>query len=338
MTKKREREYTPEEAIALTLNEVTPHWYRSHPLLVGVDLHEGAYPQPLDPVIQEGIWVFFFCSSTSPVFVQVLARYRAWVKRFQSLGVQFIFGFRGHYEYFSERKAVEAWLKETDLSTIAVCDRSGALAKSFGAGGEPGVAILHHGKIRFCASGPDWMHDAEASLHGILRESSPGLPLWPPFTPITDQLQSTDRWFLRADGKALENRSVDLRGQWSIEEDRIFTRDPLAEIHFQAPASSVSIVARSLSDAGDPTRIRFDAAGASFSDSFGGADFSVDDEGNSCTLLAGPRAYVVLKNLPIRLRKLRFRFPFAKISAVGVYGFEFADVRNPNLPEDRPTT
>ncbi len=329
MSKKREREYTPEEAIALTLNEVTPHWYRSHPLLVGVDLQDRSYPQPLDPAIQSGIWVFFFCSSTSPVFVQVLARYRAWVKRFRSLGVQFIFGFRGHYAYFSERKAIEAWLKETDLSTIAVCDRNGALAKAFGAGGEPGVAILHDGKIHFSAAGPDWMIGAEASLHALLRESSPGLPLWPPFVPIPDQLQTTDRWFLRADAKAIENRSVELHGQWSIDEDRIFTRDPSAELHFQAPASSVSIVARSLSEEGDPTRIRFDSDGASFSDAFGGVDFSVDDEGNSCTLLGGPRAYAVLRNLPPRLRKLRFRFPFAKISAVGIYGLEFADVTTP---------
>lgn len=332
MTKKREREYTPEEAIALTLNEVTPHWYRSHPLVVGVDLHDRAYPQPLDPLIQEGVWVFFFCSSTSPVFVQVLQRYRAWVKRFRSLGVQFIFGFRGHYAYFSERKSIEAWLGETDLSTIAVCDKNGALAKSFGANGEPGIAVLHQGRIRFSASGPDWMDGAEASLHALLRESSPGLPLWPPFPPVPDQLQTTDRWLLRADAKAIENRSVELRGQWSLEEDRIVTRDPAAEILFQAPASSVSIVARSLSDEGDPTRIRFDSDGASFSDSFGGVDFSVDDEGNSGTLLSGPRAYAVLKNLSPRLRKLRFRFPFAKISAVGVYGLEFADVTTPSPP------
>ena len=42
-------------------------------------------------------------------------------------------------------------------------------------------------------------------------------------------------------------------------------------------------------------------------------------------LLAGPRAYYALKGLSPMLRNLRFRFPFAKVSPVAVYGLEFGD-------------
>ncbi|MBS1963637.1 MAG: hypothetical protein JST04_15590 [Bdellovibrionales bacterium] len=322
---KREREYTPEEAYALTLREATPHWYGSPPLVVGVDLHDRVYPQPLDASIQKGIWVFFFVSATGAEFPRVREIYRLWLKRFRPLGVRFVFSFRAHYPFFGERRVIEAWISSLGFGTPAVCDVNGALARAFGANGEPGVAILTDGKIRFVDAGPQSTETAEGELHEALRVQSPGLPLWPVTRESGELLHSTDRWPLRENAKAILGRQVELVGRWEFDENRIVTSDPKAEIHFTAPASAVAIVARSLSDAGDPTRIRFDAEGASFSDTFAGGDFQVDDEGNSSLVLGGPRAYFALKGLSPMLRKLRFRFPFAKVSPVGVYGFEFGD-------------
>lgn len=93
---KREREYTPEEAYALTMREAIPHWYGSSPLVVGVDLPDRAYPQPLDPSVNSGTWVFFFVSATGAEFPRVHEVFAAWLKRFRSLGVSFVFAFRGH--------------------------------------------------------------------------------------------------------------------------------------------------------------------------------------------------------------------------------------------------
>lgn len=325
---KREREYTPEEAYALTLREATPHWYGSPPLVVGVDLHDRVYPQPLDTSVQKGIWVFFFVSATGAEFPRVREIYRLWLKRFRSLGVNFVFSFRAHYSYFNERRAVEAWIASLGFGTPAVCDVSGSLARAFGANGEPGVAILADGKIHFADAGPLCTENAEAELHTALRRQSPGLPLWPVIRESGELLRSTDRWPLRENAKAILGRQVELVGRWEFDESRIVTSDPKAELHFTAPASAVAIVARSLSDSGDPTRIRFDAEGASFSDSFAGSDFQVDDEGNSSLVLGGPRAYFALQGLTPVLRKLRFRFPFAKVSPVGIYGLEFGEKRD----------
>lgn len=322
---KREREYTPEEAYALTMRESIPHWYGSSPLVVGVVLHDRAYPQPLDPAIKSGTWVFFFVSATGAEFPQVKELFQGWLQRFKPLGINFVFSFRGHYAYFNERRAMEAWVSALGFGIPAVCDPSGALAKSFGAIGEPAVAILHEGEILFSDSGPQWTRNAEARLQILLRVASPGLPLWPVFPEIDSLVRTTDRWPLRENAKAVLSHQVTLVGNWEFDADRIVTSDPKAELHFTAPAASVLIVARSLSDTGDPTRIRFDAEGASFSDAFAGSDFTVDDEGHSSLMLAGPRAYFALQGLPESLRKLRFSFPFAKVSPVGIYGFEFGE-------------
>jgi hypothetical protein len=325
MAKRRDREFTPEEAFAITLREVTPHWYRSEPLVVGVDGEDGPYPQPLHADIRVGTWVFFFVSATSPVFDRSLAMLRLWQHRFASLGVRFVFAFRGRYAYFSERKAIEAWLASLELTFPCVCDYDGSLAKGFGAPTEPGIAVLDQGKVVFSGSGDHWLDGGEARLQSVLRALSPGLPLWPIAAEQGPRLRTGPAWELRAGADALISGKVQLVGQWSLEDDRIMTADSKAELAFVAPGSAVEIVARSLSESGDPTRIRFDTQGSSFSDQFAGKDFVVDHEGNSSLLLAQPRAYSALRGIPPALRTLRFRFPFSKVSPVAIYGLEFAD-------------
>jgi hypothetical protein len=326
MAKRRDREFTPEEAFAITLREVGPHWYRSEPLVVGVVGDKEAYPQPLHADIRAGTWVFFFVSATSPVFDRSVAMLRLWQKRFSVLGIKFVFAFRGRYAYFRERKAVEAWLGKLEFSFPCVCDVDGSLAKSFGATEEPAIALLHQGKVAYVGSGNSWLAGGEARLQSVLREISPGLPLWPIAVEEAAKVRSIGAWELRAGADALTSGKVKLVGQWTLDEERILTADSKAEMHFTAPGSAVEIVARSLSESGDPTRIRFDTDGSSFSDQFAGKDFVVDHEGNSSLLLAEPRGYSALRGIPTPIRQLRFRFPFSKVSPVAIYGLEFGDV------------
>jgi hypothetical protein len=241
------------------------------------------------------------------------------------LGVQFVFSFRGHYSYFSERRLVEKWVSSIGLKTPAVCDWSGSLARSFGVSGEPAISILRDGEILFVDSGVQWAGKAEKQIQSLLRADSPGLSLWPVNDENNVVIRTTDRWVLRENSKPLLTKQINLVGKWAFEETRVTTSDPEAEIHFQSPGSSVLIVARSLGDSIDPTRIYFDSEGASFSDSFAGSDFVADSEGASSLILGGPSSYSALRDLPLELRALRFRFPNAKISPVAIYGFEFGD-------------
>lgn len=322
---RREREYTPEEAMAITLREVTPHWYRSPPLVVGVNLSDRSYPQPLDARMLSGTWVFFFVSATSPTLERMLQVQKLWEKRYAPLGIEFILSFRGHYSYFRERKTIEHWVNGLPIRSSAVCDVTGALAKSFGSDSEPGMAILSEGKIVFTAAGLLSITEAEKCLHSVLRENSPGTPFWQPLEDEERGLRSTDRWMLFENSKPILSQQVELIGNWEIGDDRIVAIDSKAELHFRAPGSSVDLVARSLSDAGDPTRIRIDSNGTSFSGGFSGKDLVVDDDGNSSVILGAPRSYGLLRNLPESLRTLRFRFPFSKINPVAIYGLEFGD-------------
>lgn len=323
---KREREYTPEEAMAITLDEVSPHWYRSKPLIIGVNLLDKSYPQPLDPEIQVGTWIFFFSSPTSPEFTKMLQFQAHFEKRYGALGVKFILTVRGYYSFFNERKIIERWLSTLPVQGPTYCDPKGALARSFGSEGEPSVAILHEGQIAFSTNRHFSIAEAEECLQSILRKSSPGTPFWPPIDDEEKTLRSTGHWSLFENSKVILLGQVKLIGDWKYFEDRIVTGDSSAELLFEAPSSSVALVARSLSDSGDPTRVRLDTNGASFSDAFAGKDLVVDDEGNSSVVLGAPRAYSLVGNLPQSLRSLRLRFPFAKVSPVAIYGIEFGDI------------
>lgn len=322
---KRVRQYTPEEALALTLREATPNWYGSRPLIVGADLEEEIYPQPLDPSVTSGIWVFVFSAGTGNELTEVREVLSKWLLRYRSLGIQFVFSFHGEYEFFREHRAIENWLNLLHFDIPSFSDLDGTLAKAFGVKEGPGVALLHEGNLVLSEGGSEWMKSFENRLQEILRLDSAGLPFWPVLLPNEKRGKTIARWPLHAGASVFQDQRVELIGRWEFDTDRIKTSDSKAEIIFTAPASSVWIVGRSLSDSGEPTRIYFDFEGAPFSEANAGEDFSIDGDGRSSLLLSLPRSYSALRKLPENRRKIKFRFPFAKINSVSFYGLEFDD-------------
>lgn len=321
---KKEREYTPEEALIIAKQQLAPLWYRSAPLVCGTELEGKFEVQPLDPVVLQGTWIFLFAAVTDRGGEEMLAVYREWKKRYASLGVRFIVVFRAHFSLFLERKVLEEYLSSKGIEDPAFMDPDGALCRAFGEETYPRAAILHEGKIAGTAAGGAWLAGMETEIQRILRQGSPGLPLWPALQPASAPPIVAERWVLTE--RSPDLAKVRLSGRWKLQDNRIVTDDPKAALDIESPRQSVVILAQSLHPERQSTRIHFHSKGSFYSDSFAGEDFSVDDEGRSGVLVGSPRAYAILKDLPAGgLRSTTFIFPNTRVSAMAIYGFEFFD-------------
>lgn len=325
MSRKKERDYAPYEAVEAAKAELAPFWYRSEPLLCGAEVEGQVNPQPLDAKVRDGIWVFFFSYGTGPSLNRAIPVFHEWQKRYANLGVNFVYCFRSRYSFLKDRARTQVWLKERGIDSIACCDSDGLLSRAFGGEIYPRIVLLQNGGIVANQADEKWLDGTEKELHRMLRVDSPGLPLLPPLIEGPVSQRDVAQWSFYTGSPHLKNPRLTFTGMWKQEPDRMVTQDSHAEFIVDSPAAEIVLVGQSLSEDRDPTRIYFQSQGASFSGQFGGPDFSVDDEGQSGTVLSSARAYSILKDLPPASRKVTFRFPNARVNPVAIYGVEFID-------------
>lgn len=332
MAKKKDKEYTAEEALDIAIKTLTPYWFKSPPLIYGAELEGKVFPQPIDPAITKGVWILIFSSPTGFSFYRSHPLFLEWEKRFGPLGIQLAFCFLGEHSFVTEHRAAEYWLKHRNIKTIAICDYDGMLLKAFGGEPLPRMVILNNGEVIHNSGGDKWLENAEVELQKILRKTSPGLPFWMPYTEPFASLVETVRLRFFANSKDNGYAGMQWTGNWKSDENRMYTLDPKSEITFEPTGNMIHFIAQSLGENFTPTRVIFNCAGASFSEHFAGSDLVLDDEGHSSVILTEPRAYFILQNLSQHHKKITLRFPNARVTPVAVYGLSMGKMP----PVERP--
>ena len=326
MARKRDKEYSFEEAMHIARTAAIPHWYFSDPLFFGaVDENDTHYPQPLGEELGKGAWTLFFCSVTGWTFPRTLQAYLEWDRRFQNLGVKSIFVFRERFPLFSGRLELEEWLRRHHIDSPAVSDPDGSLNRAFG--GEetyPRLAILHDGVVAHVGSGQTFVEGAEREIHRILRIDSPGLPMqlpWKERERVPDE-----RGFLAVVNEGALATDYDLmaNGRWHLERDHLWTQDPEATISLTVRETDVAIVAQSVTEGSLTTRITAVSSLGPIPDVHAARDAHPDSEGNLAVNAHHARTYFFLQKLLPQMRKLTLGFPIANEVPVRFYGFEFA--------------
>ncbi|MBC7691892.1 MAG: redoxin family protein [Methylotenera sp.] len=316
--KPKEKEATLEESIAAAVKEYTPFWFGSTPLLCGVRSGEKVQAQPLNPSIIQGMWMIFFGDMTDSTGETGLFYLHEFKRRYEHLGVHFIWVVQPRYAFQSQPRVLETFTRKNAIDFPFVLDAKGLLAQAFGRQVNPKFVVIHDGKLVHNSEGPDWMKDTEALLHEFLRTSDPGLPLLSVFK--TDRRFKKEISFVEF-GKDRGSK-IQLQGKWDQDADRIFTTDPTASMSFQCLGPNLSVFAQSLSRDQDVAILQFEVAGSSIDDSQFGPDLERDDEGRKI-IRAGagnPDLYDALIQLPGNQRMVTLRTPLAKRAGVALFG------------------
>src|SRR5581483_9150852 len=92
--KPKEKELTPEEAVAAAKKELAPFWHGSPPLLAGVLSPQGVTAHPLDPAFGAKSWLLFFLDPTDAAGESAFSYARELHRRYHQHNVGCLLVFR----------------------------------------------------------------------------------------------------------------------------------------------------------------------------------------------------------------------------------------------------
>lgn len=323
--KPKEKQLTPEEAVALARKELAPFWANSEPLIAAVRGEGGGVTvHPLDRSFAERAWLLFFADVTAYEGECLLQYARDWHKRYACHDLGFLLVVRPSYGFMETARAIAPLLSRAAPPFGIVLDQGGLLTEAFGAGGAnmPKVTLFQAGKCVFERVGKSWHVDTELGVQRFLRASDPGLPLPLPFDPPENAVVT--RGALELGGAKLPG-GIQLRGKWAREAGRIVAQDAAATFSFRSPAARVSLIAQGASLADEPSRIRVELEGVPVFDAAAGQDLAFGDDGGSDIKIIEPKLYHALAALPAKARAVTFRFVDADRLPVALYGLRFGD-------------
>jgi hypothetical protein len=347
--KPKEKELTPEEAVALAKKELRPFWHGSAPLLAGVAHGGRVTAHPLDPEFLKRPWLIVFIDPTDFSGESVFLHIREFVKRYQQHDLGFLIVLSPTFQFLRDANSVEHLLRKHQITVPVAVDADLMLSRAFGAASLPRVILLSEGRFAIERSGSEWVKDLELDIQKFLRVKDPGLPLLPVFRSAEKLNSDAGRAdfgrgrgvdfgspgfgppagafatakFAGARPPILPSGRYHLSGTWIQDADRIATSDPAAVLTFHCPSEGLALVAQTLARTREPAKIVVEAGGVPVMDVFGGMDLGFDDEGQSVVRVDDPRIYEALIHLPAKSREITLRFPTADRVATAIFGVRF---------------
>lgn len=355
--KPKEKELSPEEAIALARKELEPFWFRSEPLICGVSSEAGIQAVPLDTTFPKHPWLLFFIDPTEFSGETVMVYAKEWYRRYSTHEVGFLVMFRPPYRFYRERPVVNQFIEHFGLTFPVAIDADGLLTQAFRVHESlPKLVLLDGQKIVFEAAGKNWREDSELQIQKFLRSRDPGLALSPPFIPARALPEDRMRiefgygapseraaifpgpWVdaprgmkaakfagLRLD--KMQPREIFLSGNWIQDAEKIATQDPQATLGLTVPSSRFSLVAQSLAgqDQLDSAKISVEVLDKPAYDAVAASHLTLDDSGLALVRVREANFYHVIHKLPVREREVTLRFPTADRQAVALYGIRYGE-------------
>ena len=323
--KPKEKVLTSEEAIELARRELAPFWIASDPLLAGVRGADGkATAHPLDHSFDKHAWLMLFADLTEFGGENVLLCLREWARRYGANDLRFLLVVRSAFSFLSSAKALKASLRKAPDGCPVVLDHDRLLTEAFGGTQQagPSVRLLSQRKVLFENSGLDWIKGAEAEIQRFLRIKDPGLPLELPFDPPARlPHDSASTGF----GSGSKSKGYKVSGKIVEEVDRILIKDAAAVVQISSLHPRVSIVAQSVMDTHEPSRMGVELNGDTVFEAVTGADLTFGDDGGSVVRVSEGRLYHVLHSLPSKAREITLRFPDADRLPIALYVIRFSN-------------
>ncbi len=331
----REKTLTREEAIAMAKKEAASSWYGSPPLFAAYPMGGKIQAFPLDPIFEKQNWLVVVKDLSHPSAMLDLQILQEFHHRYGDYGLGIILVLEPHYSYFRDREYLEWLSRKGKLSFPLVVDRDGKLAQAFGSseqiatygvGSSTRAVLLAQKEHLAQESGVNWFIATEKAIQNLLRKKDPGLPLPPLFEASEAFFKEIDRIDFGRLAKPIDlNRDFKLEGIWWSEGDRLVTTDARASVRFKSPASRLALFARSISKTSNVAKVAIDLAGTRAPLTLAGPDLINDEDGGALVRVDEARLYQPLVGLPVPMREVTLRFPYADRAGVAIYGIAFWD-------------
>lgn len=359
--KPKEKELTPEEAVAIAKKELAPFWFGSTPLLAGIEQEGASLVVPLSKDFFKKAWIIFLIDPTDFEGENAILFAKEWYRRYHLNSLGFVLVLVPSYDYLKRPESIQKLIEKQQIIFPLVLDAERALASALNATKLPKIVVLDKGKVIQAHDGEESFSEIEDRLQKFLRSTDPGLALLPLFFPKTGGVLNVGRYefgyktkmgiplmdfpapgfavgedgirrarFVDANSGSIEHDEGSdkfiISGDWQQYPEGIATSDPTAYIQFLSPAQKVSLVAAPAGKVGlDPPRITVDVGGVSVYDAISGEDVKMDDNGETQVRVVKPLLYHLLVGLPKEQRKVGLRFPTAKRSPIALYGIRFGE-------------
>ncbi|MEO5969988.1 MAG: hypothetical protein ABIQ95_08675 [Bdellovibrionia bacterium] len=356
--KPKEKELTPEEAVAIAKKDLAPFWFGSSPLLAGF-AHEGhSLIVPLSSEFVKKNWMILLIDPTDFEGENAIFYAKEWYRRYHQNNFGFIIVLVPSYEYMRLPASIQKLMEKQQISFPLVLDAEGTLAHALNATKLPKTVLLNQGRVIQAYEGDEDFKEIENHLQKFLRSLDPGLALLPLFSPKEARVVDVDRYefgykpkigspvmtfpspgFVVGEDKIRRAKFVHHRdgneegeglskfiisGEWQQYPEGIVTSDPNAYIQLTSPAERVSLIAAPAGKAGlEPPRISVEVGGRAVYDAISGEDLKMEDSGESQVRVVKPLFYHILVNLPKDHRKVVLRFLNAKRGPIALYGIRF---------------
>lgn len=358
--KPKEKELTPEEAVAIAKKDLAPFWFGSSPLLAGI-AHEGhSLIVPLSKEFIKKRWLIFLIDPTAFEGENAIFYAKEWYRRYHLNNLGFIIVLVPSYDYMRLPASIQKFMEKQQISFPLVLDAEGSLAHALNATKLPKTVLLDNGRVIQAYEGNQEFNEIEDCLQKFLRSTDPGLALLPLFSPRETRVLDVDRYefgykpkvgsplmvfpapgfvmgednirrakFVRhregnEDGHGLSKFIIS--GEWQQYPEGIVTSDSNAYIQLTSPAERVSLIAAPAGKVGlEPPRISVEVEGRAVYDAISGEDIKMDDSGETQVKVVKPLFYHILVGLPKNHRNVVLRFSNAKRAPVALYGLRFGD-------------
>ncbi|MGE0614181.1 MAG: TlpA family protein disulfide reductase [Bacteriovoracia bacterium] len=337
--KKKERELTPEEAIALAKQELKPFWFGVTPLFAAIRQPDAVTIHPLDPQFSSHTWILYFLDQNSFHYGNALKLAAEWQKRYAPYSVRSLIVMHSDYPQQADAAAMEKFIEKTHLKFPVVLSQGGLVPSAYQVKSFPTVTCIHQGRVFHSMSGNRWFDTVETVLQDHLRKSDPGLPLAMPLQsrelPAIAEISralgkkaATNLVFKpsRNGASAPSDEKILLIGQWTQTDDCVTTSDPEAQIRFRTRLPRVSIVAASLSKTVESAKILVESDGAPALDIFSGTDLKFEDDGQSFLEIKDLQLYQALEKLTPDKFEITLKFSHAKRVPVAVHGIRTCEI------------
>lgn len=341
--KRKEKELTREEALALAKEAAQPFWIESPPLFTALEQPDGTITvHPLQDSFTNEIWILLATDLTQASGKNSVDTAEKWAKRYKSFGIRTLIVFVPPASFASDRAFVSNLMSAYESELPVVIDANHGIHRVFSSSGGPASIPVPYGVylekgvpvFMGSASGinDDWEPGFELKLQNRLRESDAGLPLSPPLVPDPGRWMDRGNVNFSADPdqqKILKKKlQLAVTGEWDRADDHWSTSDPSATITFSCPSSGFSLISKWMVRTVESARIFIEVEGAPAYENFAGANLRFDEGGQSFVDAKDLSIQQALISLPKDARRITLRFSTAKRTPVALMGFRFFGAKN----------